>query len=107
MEVLDHGIQVEALEFLGIIERLVHRIGQRGVLVQDVEAQLIGPPFRIVRGPSRRVSASAARYRALGFACNLLFLFSGNRRRSYRGGCLIHWFTFLRISQETNWLKKL
>ena len=35
MEVPDHGIQVEALEFLGIIELVVHRIGQGGVLVQN------------------------------------------------------------------------
>src|SRR5271165_2337128 len=27
-EVFDYGIQVEALEFLGVIERLAHRIGQ-------------------------------------------------------------------------------
>ncbi len=61
MEVLDHGIQVEALELFRVIELLVHRIGQGGVLVQDLQVQLIRPPVRIRRGPSRRVSASAAR----------------------------------------------
>jgi hypothetical protein len=37
MEVLDHGIQVEALELARVIELLVHRVGQRGVLVQDLK----------------------------------------------------------------------
>ena len=59
-------MQVEALEFFGIVEFLAHRIGQRRVLVQDLQVQLIRPPVRIRRGPSRRVSASRC-YRALGF----------------------------------------
>ena len=29
MQVLDHGVQVEALELLGVVELLAHRIGQR------------------------------------------------------------------------------
>jgi hypothetical protein len=33
MEILDHGIQVEALELFRVIELLVHRVGQRRVLV--------------------------------------------------------------------------
>jgi hypothetical protein len=37
MEVLDHGIQIEAFELLRVIELLVHRVGQRGVLVQDLQ----------------------------------------------------------------------
>ena len=55
MEVLDHGIQVEALELLGVVERLAHGIGQRGVLVQDLEVQLIGPPVRVRRRPPATV----------------------------------------------------
>src|SRR5258706_6936896 len=39
MEVFDHGIQVEALEFFSIIELLVHGIGQGGVLVQDLRSE--------------------------------------------------------------------
>jgi len=62
-EVLDHGIQVEALEFFSIIELLAHRIGQEGVLAQDSQVQLIRPPV-----PIRRSRVSTARYRALGFA---------------------------------------
>ena len=62
VQVLDHGIQIEALELFRVVELLVHRIGQRRVLVQDVEVQLIRPPV----GIGLRL-ASAVRYRALGF----------------------------------------
>src|SRR6266542_664372 len=62
MKVLDHGIQVEALEFFRVIELLAHWIGERRVLVQDLQGQLVRPPTRIRRAG---VSASAVRYRAL------------------------------------------
>ena len=62
MQVLDHGIQVEALEFLGVVERLAHRIGQGGVLVENLKVQLVRPPVAV------RVSAGAARERALARA---------------------------------------
>jgi hypothetical protein len=67
MEVLDHGIQVEALELLGVIEALAHGIGQLRVLVQDLQIQLIGPPICVRSGSSRCVFQSAARERALRF----------------------------------------
>src|SRR5208282_4181527 len=35
----------------------------------DLQVQLIRPPIRIRRGPSRSVSARAARYRAIRFGC--------------------------------------
>ena len=67
VKILDHGIQVEALEFLGVIELLAHRIGEGGVLVEDLKVQLVGPPVGIGRG-----SASAVRDGALGFGrCGL------------------------------------
>ncbi len=31
-------------EFFGVVELLVHRIGERGILVEDFEIELIGPP---------------------------------------------------------------
>jgi hypothetical protein len=37
MQVLDHGMQVEALELFGVIELLAHGIGLGGVLVQDLQ----------------------------------------------------------------------
>ena len=39
MQVLDHGVEVEALEFLGVVERLAHRIGQVGVAMQHLDVE--------------------------------------------------------------------
>ena len=50
VQVLDHRIEVEALEFLGVVERLAHRIGQGGVLVENLKVQLFGHQSRFV-GP--------------------------------------------------------
>src|SRR5262245_27620034 len=47
MKVLDHGIEVEALEFLGVVECLAHRIGQGGMLVKAPKTQLVRPPLAI------------------------------------------------------------
>ena len=73
MQVLDHGIQVEALELFRVIELLTHRIGQRGMLVQDLQVHLIRPPINIRVG-----FASAVRYRALRFGCGVFFLSFGD-----------------------------
>ncbi len=48
-EILLHGREVEALELLGVVEVLVHRVGLRGVLVQEVDPQLIRPPIAVGR----------------------------------------------------------
>jgi hypothetical protein len=87
MEVFDHRVQVEALELVGIVELLVHRIGQRGVLVQDLQAQLIRLPSRIPRGRSHRVSASPVGHRAL------LLLMIGDRHPYCRREFFVHVFT--------------
>ena len=47
MKVFDHRIEVEALELLGVVEVLAHRIGQGGFLVQTLEAQLVRPPVTV------------------------------------------------------------
>ena len=44
-----HGCQVEALELFGVVEVPAHRIRQRGMLVQDVQPQLVRPPVTIRR----------------------------------------------------------
>ena len=61
MEILDHRIQVEALELLGIVERLAHRVRLGRVLMQDVQPQLIGPPGGVRPGtaPHRGVDCGA------------------------------------------------
>ena len=47
MQILDHGIQIEALELFCVIEVFLHRIGQSGVLMQDGQVQLMWPPGEI------------------------------------------------------------
>jgi hypothetical protein len=44
MQILLQPLVVEGLEGLRIVEVLVHGVGDFGVLAQDVELQLIGPP---------------------------------------------------------------
>ena len=74
MQVLDHGIQVEALEFLGVVERLAHRIGQRGVLVERMKVQLVRPPVTINPGQNGLVSLLPARNRASASALAAIFV---------------------------------
>ena len=64
MEVLDDGIQVEALESFGVVEVSPHGIGLLGVLVQDLQVQLIGPPVCICWGSAHCAIASVTRKRA-------------------------------------------
>ena len=49
LQVLDDRIQVEGLEFLGVVEILAHRIGQTGIAVQDLNVQLARPPVAVGR----------------------------------------------------------
>jgi hypothetical protein len=53
VQVTDHRIEVYAIEFLGVIETRPHRIGERGVLVENLEVQLVRPPVA-VRVPAGR-----------------------------------------------------
>jgi hypothetical protein len=46
-EILDDGVEVEALEFLDVIEVRVRRIRERVVLVQHREIELLRPPVAI------------------------------------------------------------
>jgi hypothetical protein len=64
-QVILQRLVVELLEFLGVVERLAHRIGQGGVLVENLKVQLVRPPVSV------RVCAGA-RERAL--ACTLVSL---------------------------------
>ena len=62
VEVLLHGLEVEALELLCIVEALVHRIGEGGMLVQGVQPQLARPPVTV-----RRAAASGMIDRAFWY----------------------------------------
>lgn len=46
-EVLFQGLQVELLELLGIVERRAKGVGQGGVLVENLEVQLVRPPVPV------------------------------------------------------------
>src|SRR5580693_5305027 len=78
MEILDYGIEVEALELLRIIELLVRGIRQGGVLMQNPQVQLVRPPVSISWASCQRVFASAARKWALCVTWqNMLLLIRG------------------------------
>ena len=75
VEVLLQGRQVELLEFLSVVELLAHGIGQGGVLVEDLQVQLVRPPV-----PVRRASAGrgfVTRYRALAIFTHDVCSFRG------------------------------
>ena len=46
-EILDHRIQVEALELLGVVEAFSHRIGHVGIAVQNRNVQRVRPPVAV------------------------------------------------------------
>src|SRR5690348_10926121 len=64
VQVLNYSIQVETLEFLGIIEVFAHRIGQVRMLVKHLDVQLVRPPVTI------RVCGRRARKRTFSFCCH-------------------------------------
>jgi hypothetical protein len=70
VQVLDHRIEIETLEFLGIVERLVHRVRELGVLVQHPKVKLVRPPVAV------RPGARPAGERALAFVCHGTVSFS-------------------------------
>jgi len=49
MQVLDHGVEVEALELLGVVESLIHRIGKRRIPMQHFDVERVGPPIPVAR----------------------------------------------------------
>ena len=64
-------VEVEALELLRVVEVLAHRVRQRGVLVEDLQVQLVRPP--LLAGPAlRQVRADGpARDRALAVVVHI------------------------------------
>src|SRR5215472_5611070 len=53
MKILDHCVQVESLELLGVVELLAHGIGLEGVLVENLNVQLVRPPVTVRPGYER------------------------------------------------------
>jgi hypothetical protein len=66
MQILDHGMEVEAFEFLGVVECLAHRIGQSRVLVENLKVELVRPPITV------RACPGVARERALAVTRHVL-----------------------------------
>ena len=60
-EVFFDGLKVEALELLGVIEVLLHRVESRGVLVEKLEVELVGPPCGVHRSSCDGLFAGGAR----------------------------------------------
>ena len=45
-------VDVEGLELVGVVESFAHRVGQRRVLVKNLQVQLVRPPVLVRHGPS-------------------------------------------------------
>ncbi|MCY1525764.1 hypothetical protein D9M68_607560 [compost metagenome] len=67
---LERG-KVQLPEGFGVVKVGVHRIGRRGVLVQDAQVQLVGPPVGVGLGTLCGAGASGGMERALGFGVRL------------------------------------
>ena len=63
-------VDVEGLELLGVVEVPVHRIGQGGVVAENLQVRLRRPPVLVRLGPLRRGSRGGDR-RALAVAAAL------------------------------------
>ena len=75
-KVLFDRIEVKVPERLGIVERLAHRIGQGGVLVQHVELQLVRPPVPVRRADAGGVSMRPVHDRAFAVVHGFLLRMS-------------------------------
>jgi len=47
LQILLHRRQIQAIELSGVVEVLAHGIGLGGMLVQDLQAQLVRPPVPV------------------------------------------------------------
>ncbi len=65
IEILLHSIEVEFLEFFCVVESFTHRIGLGGVLVQNIQVQLVRPPVPVRSASAGHGYGSFARYRTL------------------------------------------
>ena len=66
-EVFHHGIQIEGFEFTGVIKIRRHRAGHIGLLMQDAQLELLGPPCGIGHPTRHSILADAMRKRALAW----------------------------------------
>ena len=71
-DVLLHFSEVERLERLSIVKILIHRIGQGGMLTQDVQFQLIRPPVTVSCSAARAFLGGCSRKRAFRFSASVV-----------------------------------
>ena len=64
-QILDHGVELEALELFGVVEILAHRVGLGRVVVQNLYVQLLRPPVAIPGSMARE--RALARVLVVGF----------------------------------------
>ena len=62
MQVLDHGIEVEGFEFLGVVEALAHRIGGRVARMQHADIEVLRPPVAIPVSAGAVIDRALARF---------------------------------------------
>ncbi len=74
VDVLLQGIQVQGLELLRVVEVGTHRVGERRVLLKDLQVQLMGPPVAV--RPSLRLMGKRALARAFHSLCSLFRRYS-------------------------------
>ena len=67
-DILLQRCQIELLERLGVIEARIHRVGFGGLLAQDPQVQLIGPPIIIGPGGEARRGRPAMHHGAFPHA---------------------------------------
>jgi hypothetical protein len=69
MQVLDHRVEIEALELLGVVEILAHWIRQGGVAMEHLDAQCIRPPVAVDLSAGARERALACTFVSLCVHC--------------------------------------
>ena len=73
-EVLLHLGKIELLEGGGVVEVLLQRVGQGGVLVEDPEVELVRPPVSVRTAGKSRIGTGPMHYRALAAVAGLLVI---------------------------------
>jgi hypothetical protein len=56
-EVRDHGIEIEALELIGVVERPAHGVGKVRVVMENLDIKLVRPPVTIRESAVERALA--------------------------------------------------
>jgi hypothetical protein len=88
MQVLDHGIEIEALEFLGVVERFAHRIGQGRVPVENLKVQLVRPPVSVVHDRALAGALVGLCVHVFSPSCSVISSSCGGRMGILRGSNL-------------------